>query len=125
MLLEPLAELPGSLPRRIWPHHFDLAVLHLLDGSDADPEASPSVNVGFSPGDETSPEPYYYLRPWPEPKVEVAPALPGGEWHREGWFGALLSEAELIAAGDGSAQTELAGAFVEAAFVASQGLLRS
>ena len=124
VLLEPLAEFPGSLPRRIWPHHFDLAVLHLLDGVDADPETSPSINIGFSPGDEQSPEAYYYLRPWPEPKVEVSAALPAGEWHREGWFGAVLGEPELIAAGDGSAQAELAGAFVEAAFVASRGYLR-
>lgn len=42
----------GTVPVRVWPHHFDIAVL--LPGLRGDQ----SVGVGLSPGDTGYPEPY-------------------------------------------------------------------
>jgi hypothetical protein len=50
------------LPRRyatvqLWPEHFDVATaVELRPGS--------GFNLGFSPGDSFSPEPYVYVGPW-------------------------------------------------------------
>jgi hypothetical protein len=52
--------LPGSdeVSRVIlWPEHFDIAVTITT------PDAR-SINLGFSPGDAFSPEPYLYAGPW-------------------------------------------------------------
>jgi hypothetical protein len=42
---------------QIWPEHFDLALTVDLD------DGAGKVNVGFSPGDSFSPEPYAYVGP--------------------------------------------------------------
>jgi hypothetical protein len=123
--LRPVQELAGSTPARIWPHHFDVAVLHLLEGTDADPEDSPSIGVGMSPGDEDAQGPYFYLRPWPEPDIGRVPPLAVGDWNRDGWFGAVLGAAQLIEVGDGAAQARAAGEFLRIAFAASHRMLRS
>ena len=52
---------PGPSPVRCWPHHFDIASLILLDEGGG--EDARSIGVGFSPGDETFNEPYYYVTP--------------------------------------------------------------
>jgi hypothetical protein len=41
----------------LWPEHFDIAVTITT------PDAR-SINLGFSPGDDFSPEPYVYAGPW-------------------------------------------------------------
>ncbi len=55
-----LAELPASaaatLPR-LWPEHFDVAI-------EAQAHADRRVNLGGSPGDGFSNEPYLYIGPW-------------------------------------------------------------
>jgi hypothetical protein len=68
-------------PIRLWPEHFDIAI-----------EAG-EVNYGFSPGDEHHPEPYAYVGPWT--------ARPTGAlWNANGFVGAELTYAELLAAAD-------------------------
>lgn len=69
---------------QLWPEHFDLAVTVDLDGA--------AVNVGFSPGDATSAEPYMYVGP------QDTSSLHGGYWNAP--FGAVLSHAELRATDD-------------------------
>lgn len=86
------AEIPAMGPVRCWPHHFDTAALHVIDGAG---ESMRSVGVGLSPGDEGCPEPYVYVTPWPYPKGEL-PALPWGRWHTEGWTGAVLEARALL-----------------------------
>ena len=109
-------------PRRVWPHHFDIAVLDVLDPEDVDPEAARSVGVGMTPGDAGVPEPYYYVTPWPYPAVTALPPLPAGRWTTEGWVGALLpASAFTDLAGDG--QAARVRAFLDAAYDASQALL--
>lgn len=75
---------------RCWPHHFDIATLISFDQADSQQKLE-SIGVGFSPGDDKSAMPYYYVTPWPYPDTSRLnlPDLPsGGRWHTEGWLGA-------------------------------------
>ncbi|TFG62851.1 MAG: hypothetical protein E4H28_07165 [Gemmatimonadales bacterium] len=110
-LTELRAARPTASPVRCWPHHFDIAVLIMLDAPDIepDPETARSVGVGMTPGDTTYVEPYWYVTPWPypaDPDVSALPALPSGAgWHTEGWIGAVLGgEAAVQAGADGVAR---------------------
>jgi hypothetical protein len=72
---------------QIWPEHFD-AALELGDEA-----AGARAAYGCSPGDETHAEPYLYVAPWE--------ARPTGElWQAQGFPGAELPYAELLAAPD-------------------------
>jgi hypothetical protein len=66
-----------------WPHHFDIATLHTLDGGK-------SIGIGFSPGDDGIREPYWYVNLWPYPNPARLPALRYGVWYTRGWIGAVL-----------------------------------
>ena len=89
-ILTPLAESnPNASTLRVWPHHFDMASLisfsgeHHLEGS--------SIGMGFSPGDTSYHEPYFYVTSWPYPGKEKLSSLsPEASWHTEGWVGAIL-----------------------------------
>jgi hypothetical protein len=99
----------GSAPVRIWPHHFDIGTV--LPLGPAGGEGAPTLGVGLSPGDEAIAEPYFYVTPWPVP--DPLPDLPaGGQWHREGWTGAVLTGTEVVSAGDGAVQSGAARAFL-------------
>ena len=64
----------------LWPEHFDLAVVVTLPGD-------VGVNVGFSPGDAASDEPYAYVGPWERD------GLTGDFWNAP--FGALRPRSAL------------------------------
>ncbi len=82
--------LPGSLSEAtLWPEHFDLAAVHR--GGDPD-DASRTANVGFSPGDAATPEPYLYVGPWERD------GLDDPFWNVS--YGAQLGHADLAAAAD-------------------------
>ena len=71
----------------LWPEHFDIAI-------DLGPEsADKRATIGASPGDESHPEPYLYVTPW---AAEVSSEL----WNAQGFKGAELGYAELLAAPD-------------------------
>ncbi|HEY2293433.1 MAG TPA: hypothetical protein VGM86_22245 [Thermoanaerobaculia bacterium] len=112
---------PGASPVRCWPHHFDLATLILLD-PEANPETARSIGVGFSPGDEGRPEPYFYVLPWPRPTGDL-PALDGGAWNTEGWLGAVLEAADFTTAGSNGAQRGRIERFLNSAVQACRQLL--
>ena len=78
-----------SEPSRVvlWPEHFDIAIDL---GSES---AGNRATIGASPGDETHPEPYLYVTPW---TAEVSGEL----WNAQGFKGAELGYAELLAAPD-------------------------
>ena len=117
-LLERLmAALAGSSPVRTWPHHFDIAMLVMVD-------PSRSIGVGLSPGDDTFSEPYWYVSPYPYPMDPVLPELPSrGKWHREGFFAAVLTGCDLVAGGPAGEQEARAGAFLNAAIEACRAML--
>jgi hypothetical protein len=103
---------PGAALVRVWPHHFDVGSVLPL-GEDGDEDA-PSIGIGLSPGDEGLEEPYFYVTPWPPLADEEAlpPLTAPGRWHREGWAGAVLAGTDVVAAGDGEAQSVRASAFL-------------
>lgn len=98
------AELPGETsPVQLWPHHFDLSVVWFsgrkVPGVDpADEEwADEQMNFGFSTGDESMPDPYFYATayPWPDDMVN-APLPSGSVWYTQSWKGGLLMVETLV-----------------------------
>jgi hypothetical protein len=88
---------PG--PVVCWPHHFDIATLVSLNTAGG--EASRSVGIGLSPGDQYYPQPYVYVSPWPHLKAAELPALPPpGHWHTQGFVGAVATADEILALED-------------------------
>ena len=85
------ARVIGASAVQIWPHHFDIATLAVLDGSDKDPELARSLGFGLSPGDETYAEPYWYVLPWPAPPADRLARLSIGRWHTDGFVAAVLT----------------------------------
>jgi hypothetical protein len=96
LIRETVADEASASPVRCWPHHFDVASLVTLD-ADADAEEARSIGIGFSPGDGSYDQPYFYVTPWPYPEIADLPALAAGaEWHRSGWTGAVLTAERLL-----------------------------
>lgn len=94
-------------PIQLWPHHFDLSMVWLpgekIDGQDpADEEQSDKqMNFGFAFGDETIPEPYFYVTAYPLPASLPQLSLPSGtRWHTEGFNAAVLPYRTLVENGD-------------------------
>lgn len=94
-------------PVRVWPHHFDSATLLQLDGHDETARGraesrTRTVGVGLSPGDDSYPEPYFYVSPYPfPPNIEELPDLPEqGFWRADSWVGAVLRGRDIVAASD-------------------------
>lgn len=114
-----VAQDPTATAVRCWPHHFDIATLLVLD-PDIGPAEGRSVGVGFSPGDEVTPQPYWYVTPHPDPGTYDLPDLPGGYWNTEGWFGAVLPGSAVAAAGSSTEQESLTGAFLREAVSAGR-----
>ncbi|MEM9516778.1 MAG: hypothetical protein AAGA42_18160, partial [Actinomycetota bacterium] len=68
---------------RLWPEHFDVAIeVHLAGGA--------GINLGGSPGDGFSEEPYLYVGPW-------GPDRPGDPDFWNAPFGAVLTRGDLVA----------------------------
>ncbi|GAB4428290.1 MAG: DUF5996 family protein [Anaerolineae bacterium] len=94
-------------PVQLWPHHIDLAMLwfsgRLVPGQDPANEeyADEQMNFGFSPGDDTIPEPYFYATAYPTPNGLTATRLPGDAyWHTTGFTGAILPYQALVTAAE-------------------------
>jgi hypothetical protein len=100
-------------PVQLWPHGFDLAfewfgtrMVEYEEGGKV--ERYPSqLNLGFSPGEPSHPEPYFYSNPWPfETDHLVSKALPSGaRWFTESWQGSVLEYSALV--GDNRAEEKL------------------
>jgi hypothetical protein len=93
----------GTSPVQLWTHHFDLAILwfsgRLVPGQDPEDEeyADEQMNFGFLPGDETIPEPYFYITAYPTPEGLTDTTLPeGAYWLTEGFTGAILPYSVLV-----------------------------
>jgi hypothetical protein len=70
------AKQPGASMVRLWPHHFDVAIL------------IGNIGAGFLAGDEAIDEPYWYV--YNSPMPAQLPPLSQGEWFRGHWTGAVL-----------------------------------
>jgi len=105
-------EFKGSLrqetgPVVLWPHHIDLAMLwfsgRLIPGQDPTNEeySDEQVNFGFTPGDETIAQPYFYITAYPFPDGLIDTPLPeGAYWLTEGFTGAILPYKVLVTTPD-------------------------
>jgi len=92
-------------PVQIFPHHMDISMNwfsgRLVPGIDpADEEsADEQMNFGFVTGDGSIPDAYFYATAYPAPDNWTDLALPeGAYWHTEGWTGAVLPYAAVVAA---------------------------
>ena len=102
-------------PVQLWPHHFDLAfewfgTLMVVTGEGGEATQNPAqLNLGFSPGDDSYAEPYFYSNPWPFESDRLAdkPLPQGARWFTEAWQGTMLPYAELV--GDSQAEERLKG----------------
>jgi len=109
---------PGPSAVRCWPHHFDIATYVSLESGD--PEAARGVGVGLSPGDETYPQPYFYITPYPQPDASNLPDAPmPGHWQRDAFVGLIATGEEISSL---SALEEQTGAFIEQAFTIAYAL---
>ena len=111
-------------PVQLWPHNFDLSFewfgtrqVEVGEG-DTRQRLSAQLNLGFSPGDDSHPEPYFYSNPWPfNSKALLDRPLPAGaRWFTVAWQGSLLPYAELV--GDPDAINRLLD-YARAVFAAS------
>jgi hypothetical protein len=86
---------PGPSPVRCWPHHFDIATYVSLESGDF--EEARGIGVGMSPGDESYPQPYFYINPWPHLNADDLPDLPPpGFWHTQGFVGAIATAEQIL-----------------------------
>lgn len=101
---------------RCWPHHFDVACLINLDDNK-------TIGVGWSPGDSSYDEPYWYVSPWPYPESGQRPELPSGHWHSEDFFAAILPGTAIASIEETSRQRSVVETFLDAAIAGSRKLL--
>ena len=72
---------PGWSTIQLWPEHFDV-------GTALDLGSGKGVNLGFSPGDAYSDEPYAYVGPW-------GPERPGDPAYWNAPFGAVVPRSTI------------------------------
>ncbi len=96
-------------PIQLWPHHFDLSMIWLpgekIAGQDPNDEeySEKQMNFGFAFGDDSIPEPYFYVTAYPTPDAMAAIRLPAGsEWRTDGFNGAVLTYRTLRDTSDAS-----------------------
>jgi hypothetical protein len=100
-------------PVQLWPHGFDLAfewfgTRQIVISEHGESQSSQSqLNLGFSPGDASHPEPYFYSNPWPfEADYLLDKPLPeGARWFTGSWQGSILPYSLLV--GDDQAEQRL------------------
>jgi hypothetical protein len=100
-------------PIQLWPHHFDLSMIWLpgekIPGQDPMNEeySDKQMNFGFAFGDESIPEPYFYVTAYPTPDEMTAIQLPAGsEWKTDGFNGAVLTYGSLLQSSDPSSDLQ-------------------
>jgi hypothetical protein len=86
-----VAESSAPSTIQLWPEHFDAGCSVAVGPGESD-----RCNLGASPGDSFSDEPYLYVGPWSENR-------PGRECFWNAPFGALLRRSELTSIDDGVA----------------------
>lgn len=92
LLLSKISEDYGSSFVYCWPHHFDMATLLQLD-------KEKSISLGFSAGDQSYSEPYFYVSPWPYPdsrNLELPELFHDAFWHTKHWVGAVFLAKDIL-----------------------------
>lgn len=109
-------------PVQFFPHHLDLAMSwysgRLIPDQDPADEgaADEQMTFGFSTGDATIADPYFYATAYPEPKEFTKSQLPtSAYWQQTGFSGAVLPYAALV---ENRGANEELGRFLEQAHTA-------
>jgi Family of unknown function (DUF5996) len=100
------SELNGERsPIQLWPHHFDLAMSwfsgRLVPGKDVkDLDSSKEqMMFGFSTGDDTIPDAYFYILAYPSPSgLKNIKAPEGSRWNNDGFQGGVIMYDEFASA---------------------------
>jgi hypothetical protein len=86
-----------------WPHHFDTAMLwfpgNIIAGKDKSnwSESREQMNFGFSAGDDTIKEAYFYITSYPFEDRLFGNSLPGNAfWNKEAWKGAVMKYKDVL-----------------------------
>jgi hypothetical protein len=91
-------------PVQLWPHGFDLStewfgarMVKVEEGGQV-AEHLAQLNLGFSPGEPSHHEPYFYSNPWPfeQDRLVNQPLPHGARWFTQSWQGSLLPYAALV-----------------------------
>ncbi|GBD87211.1 hypothetical protein BMS3Abin03_01138 [bacterium BMS3Abin03] len=98
------SELVGEKsPVQLWPHHFDMSMSwfsgRLVPGKDPDDADSSEEQLmfGFSTGDTTIPDAYFYTLAYPLPEELTGIQMPQGSyWNNEGFQGGVLMYENLL-----------------------------
>lgn len=96
-------------PTQLWPHHFDLSFewfgkrrAEASDGS----SSRTQIGFGFSTGDPSHSESYFYANPWPfGPRLVAHGLSPPAVWNTGDWNGGLLDYSAVQEAGLGLLET--------------------
>lgn len=97
ILEELISTRDDASPVRCWPHHFDISTLITLAVDDSG-AAIKTVGAGMAPMGGGYDTWHWYVTPRPYPPRQALPPLTGpGEWHTEGWTGAVLTGEALMA----------------------------
>lgn len=116
-----VATYTGADDLHIWPHHFDMATLITLPGTQ---NKNPlTIGVGLSPGDTSYNEPYWYVSPYPYPDTDHLPRLANGFWHTQHWVGAVLTASQVMTQLSLEQQQLQVKTFLDAALQAAIALL--
>ncbi|KAA3646453.1 MAG: hypothetical protein DWQ07_09575 [Chloroflexi bacterium] len=96
-------------PVQLWPHGFDTAFewFGTRKVSYEGAEHPSQLNFGFSPGEPSHPEPYFYSNPWPfeEEKLTAVELPHEAKWHVGDWQGSIYEYSALV--GDPEASDKL------------------
>lgn len=94
-------------PIQVWPHHFDLSMIWLpgakIEGQAIEDEesADKQMNFGFTFGDSSIEEPYFYVTAYPTPDALPKLELPEKTaWRSEGFSGAVTLYKDVAAMKD-------------------------
>ena len=94
-------------PVQLWPHHFDLSFewfgTRLVESEEVTQTdgARAQIGFGFSLGDSSVSQPYFYATPWPFEQQAISQDLPhGASWYQDSWQGALLLYETIRAEGE-------------------------
>lgn len=102
---------------RTWPHHFDTGLV-IPAAVNREEQTIKSVGIGLAIPDGNYKELYFYINHWVSAggvSYAELPELPAeGQWHRNGWTGAVLPTSDVVAHSEGSAQYEAVRRFFRA-----------
>ncbi len=104
---------------RVWPHHFDTAVLLRVEEEEQSGRAAKTVGMGWAIPDQLVGEPYFYVNHQGAPSdtdYDELPVLPAGRWlFKKKWKGAVLLATDVVLEPTAAAQQALVERFLRSA----------